>query len=381
MSSSVTEKLIEDYTEMFVKDLVLAARLYFESEGDSLLLMQSLFHAQQAAEKALKLFSMLINVVEPKELKRLGHHPLLETLYLLLERMTKSMSDMKSEGKLENVKAEKVIDDIEDLKKKLENMKGEIRKSSCYERIQKALELRPSVSDSPARSLEKIRVSLGTLVENREVAVFMYNMWQVLFDAILQQVSSAIEETPKLRDRVRRGEPLTFDQLKGIIDEVRSPLQWEFIRKRAESVLENPPAWLDQVLESSPVDRQLVMKILRDIFEDPAKLLQLFNLKETEQFPGEIGKVGSLLLGLAALGAYPLPNGRPLLDHVIFLDVFSECGRYVEAGDGETTPELLARKKDAARLLILAAELWTMFLLCICAILKTLRKEAERRSA
>ena len=81
-----------------------------------------------------------------------------------------------------------------------------------------------------------------------------------------------------------------------------------------------------------------------------------------ERFPGKITKASDWLLVLIALGTYSLPDGRPLLDHVVFLDTFLECGRYVEAGDGETTPELLAKKRNAARLLILAAELWTIFL-------------------
>jgi len=81
------------------------------------------------------------------------------------------------------------------------------------------------------------------------------------------------------------------------------------------------------------------------------------------------------------LGSIPLPDGRPLLDHVVSLDVFSECGRYVEAGDGETTPELLAKKRDVARLLVLAVELWTIHFLGTCTMIGAVRKEVERRAA
>ena len=62
--------------------------------------------------------------------------------------------------------------------------------------------------------------------------------------------------------------------------------------------------------------------------------------------------------------------------------MFSECSRYVEAGDSETTPELLAKKRDLARLLVLAAELWTIVLLGICTMIRLLgkRRNVERRS-
>ena len=43
----------------------------------------------------------------------------------------------------------------------------------------------------------------------------------------------------------------------------------------------------------------------------------------------------------------------------------------------ETSLELIARKKDVARLLIPAAELWAIILFGFCEILKTARKTAK----
>lgn len=65
---------------------------------------------------------------------------------------------------------------------------------------------------------------------------------------------------------------------------------------------------------------------------------------------------------------------------MVCLDVFSECGRYVEIGDRETSLELLARKKDVTRLLILAAELWTVILVGFCDILKTASEAAKHKA-
>jgi hypothetical protein len=124
---------------------------------------------------------------------------------------------------------------------------------------------------------------------------------------------------------VQQGEPLTYEQLEEIIKVIRTSLsEWEFVRENLLKMLENPPEEFAQVLESLP------------------------------------------------------PNAREILRSVICLDVFSECGRYVEVGDRETSLELIARKKDVARSLILAAELWTIILVGYCDILKTARKTAKQ---
>ena len=364
MPGNVAEKLIENYTDMVILDLTLAARLYCgsECEGNPLLLMQSLFHAQQAAEKALKLLLLVTNVVEPGELKRLGHHPLLKTLDLLLKKATSDEGQGGGEGESEAEKQKKVIDSvkdfekipknvkdcIEDFKKELEKVIDEISKPPCYERVQKALKLKLSESASLAKSSEKLSELLRVLAENRKVAGKMYRRL-AHFNEALQFVRSVVEGTPELKDLVQRGEPLTRDQLKEIIDEVRSALsKWEFIR--ALKCAKTPK----KCFNSSP---------------------------PRSKFREKIAKASNSLLSLAALGSIPLPDGRPLLDHMVSLDVFSECGRYVEAGDGETTPELLAKKRDVARLLVFAAELWTIILIGICTMISAVRKETERKAA
>jgi len=60
------------------------------------------------------------------------------------------------------------------------------------------------------------------------------------------------------------------------------------------------------------------------------------------------------------------------------LDVFSECGRYVEPGNGKTNMDLVAEKQDAAALLVLSAQLWVMLLYAWYNFLKSLEKEAKK---
>jgi len=81
------ESWLKDYARVMLVDLELAARLYFESEENPELLMQSLYHAQQAVEKACKLYRIFTGEIDeihdPKklreELKKRGHSPLLRT--------------------------------------------------------------------------------------------------------------------------------------------------------------------------------------------------------------------------------------------------------------------------------------------------------------
>jgi len=388
MASNVAEKLLEYYAEMVIVDLTLAAKLYSESEseGNPLLLMQSLFHAQQAAEKAFKLFLLVTNLKKLKELKELGHRPLLNTFDSLIKDAKKAITERSNLSELGPIEKRKIKDKIECFEKRIKNIKDKKKETSCYERVKEVLELQLSLSSGLDECLEKLSKLLGELSKrNPEVVEYVYARLALL-KAAVQFVRSIVEERPKLKDLaglkdlVQRGEPLTRDQLEGIIDGVRSTLSWEIIREKFLSMLENPKAWLDQAHESLPVDRQqCFIENLREVCEDPRKMLQLFTVEE--QFPGKIAKAINLLTAPIALGDLPLPNGKRLLDHVVSLDVFSECGRYVEAGDGEITPELLAKKKDVARLLVFAAELWTIILIGICTMISAVRKETERKAA
>jgi len=58
--------------------------------------------------------------------------------------------------------------------------------------------------------------------------------------------------------------------------------------------------------------------------------------------------------------------------------VFSECGRYVEPGNGKTSMDLVAEKQDAAALLVFSAQLWVILLYAWCNFLKSLEKEAKK---
>jgi HEPN domain-containing protein len=71
---------LDHYAEIVVADLMLAADLYFNYKDRPAFFMSSLFHAQQAAEKSVKLLFLAGDLVKPGELKELSHSPLINIL-------------------------------------------------------------------------------------------------------------------------------------------------------------------------------------------------------------------------------------------------------------------------------------------------------------
>jgi len=367
------ERWLEDYARSALTDIILAAKLYSESKTDPVFLMQSLFHSQQAAEKAFKLFSVstgLKNIGELKE--KLSHQPLLNTYKILIDKTKNVVEKISRNLPAEAKRIEKTIECYEStIKEILHN----IKKSSCYERIKKALEFQLSLSSNLTECSNELLKLFDELPKFPQAADYI-RACLTLFQAAIQFVYSTVEKTPGLKEHVQQGEPLTHEQLEEIIKVIRTSLsEWEFVRENLLKMLENPPEEFAQVLESLPPNAR---EILRSACEDPVTLFQFLTLKKVRSDLEEIMWSSNLLLAPLALGALRLPNGKLLLDHVICLDVFSECGRYVEVGDRETSLELIARKKDVARSLILAAELWTIILVGFCDILKTASKTAKQ---
>jgi hypothetical protein len=372
-STPEEERWLEDYARSALTDVILAAKLYYESKMEPVFLMQSLFHSQQAAEKAFKLFSVSTGLKNIGELKgNLGHHPLLNTYKFLINETKSAVKKISRDLPAEAKRIEKTIECYKDVIKGILN---DVRNSPCYERIQKALEFQLSLSSNLTECSNELLKLFDELPKFPKTADYI-RARLMLFQAAIQFVYSTIEKTPELKERVQQGEPLTHEQLEEIIKVIRTSLsEWEFVRENLLKMLENPPEEFAQVLESLPPNAR---EILRSACEDPVTLFQSLTLKKVRSDLEEIMWSSNLLLAPLALGALRLPNGKLLLDHVICLDVFSECGRYVEVGDRETSLELIARKKDVARSLILAAELWTIILVGYCDILKTARKTAKQ---
>jgi len=105
-SKKVPEDWLEKYAYVMLEDLDIAARLYFESEEKPVRLMLSLYHAQQAAEKAFKLHLMLQEGLDEvhdlkklrRSLRRLGHSPVLNKLLDLIDDASRRLKKISRSG-------------------------------------------------------------------------------------------------------------------------------------------------------------------------------------------------------------------------------------------------------------------------------------------
>ena len=271
------ERWLEDYARSALTDVILAAKLYSESKADPVFLMQSLFHSQQAAEKAFKLFSVSIGLMNINNLKeKLSHYPLLKTYNFLI---CKTKEIVKTIPKSSSVEAIKIKEIIKCHEKVIRKILKDVKDSSCYKRIKKALEFQLSLSGNLTKCSNKLLKVFCGLTKFPKAADYI-RARLMLFQAAIQFVYSTVEKTPGLKEHVQQGEPLTYEQLEEIIKVTRSSLsEWEFVRGNLLKMLESPSEELAQVLESLPPKAQ---ETLRSACEDPVTLLQFLTLEGTE---------------------------------------------------------------------------------------------------
>jgi hypothetical protein len=137
-----------DYAKVMLADLWTAKQLYLQSNGKPEFLMLSLYHAQQVAEKALKLFSVLTGLCEDlNELrKRLGHTPLIGAFMGYVNEVRESLrSFRRSLG--ERGLHTSFINSYEMLLSRIHDSLKEYRKllKDCSSALHSAFELEPLI--------------------------------------------------------------------------------------------------------------------------------------------------------------------------------------------------------------------------------------------
>jgi hypothetical protein len=94
-----------------------------------------------------------------------------------------------------------------------------------------------------------------------------------------------------------------------------------------------------------------------EVVADPGKMHELLVRRGTVPRPLEL----IALLGIISAFSVPLPGtGKTILDHIICLDAFATCGRYVEPVDNTTTLEVFKRNKDKAVHFIASSAMLTL---------------------
>uniref|UniRef100_A0A7C1CEG3 Uncharacterized protein n=1 Tax=Thermofilum adornatum TaxID=1365176 RepID=A0A7C1CEG3_9CREN len=367
-------------------DLELATELYFEfrSDGDPAKLLLSLYHAQRAVEKSFKLMAVAMGLFEEEKLKKeLGHYPVIKTLQLLVDETQKLIKELDRSGQKQHLAwmshAERFLATQGEELKSLLNF---VKKASCLERVSRALNLDISLGKKTPRELEKILESLENergqspnmvnIYEAVQAQVVSYWLW-LKFMVELYGKTSSVKEVLEKRD------PLTSEDLAQIINGIKKQ-SLQFYQQSLRMIWENPMESLKQLADIMPS----VIENTRKTMENPDNLYKflvnvVISLKD-EKVPDALKiRIKTIVtIAFLALGIPQMADGKTLIDHILCLDVFSECGRYVEPGNGKTNMDLVAEKQDVAALLVTSAQLWVIFFYAWYNFLKSLEKEAKK---
>ncbi|NAZ24217.1 MAG: hypothetical protein GU357_00440 [Thermofilum sp.] len=377
---------LDQYAEVILTDLELAAELYFDfrSDGDPAKLMQSLYHAQQAVEKSFKLIAVAMGLFEEEKLKKeLGHYPVIKTLQMLVDETQKLIKELDRSGQKQHLAwmghAERFLGNQGEELKSLLNF---LKKASCFEKVSRALNLDISLGKKAPKELEKIFESLENergqspnmvnIYEAVQAQVVSYWLW-LKFMVELYGKTSSVKEVLEKRD------PLTSEDLAQILSGIKKQ-SLQFYQQSLRMIWENPMESLKQLADIMPS----VIENTRKTMENPENLYKflvdvVISLKD-EKVPDALKiRIKTIVtIAFLALGIPQMADGKTLIDHILCLDVFSECGRYVEPRNGKTNMDLVAEKQDVAAFLIWSAQLWVILLYAWYNFLKSLEKEAKK---
>jgi HEPN domain-containing protein len=337
---------LDHYAEMVVADLMLAADLYFNYKDRPVFLMSSLFHAQQAAEKSVKLLFLAGGLVKPGELKELGHYPLINTLYKAAGKasdITKYMRGQALDKLTIRTKTE-----FTKLKVELERIRKRLKGSSCVKNVSSALDVKIDIDPGFSKSLSNLLEDMA-----RDPGVGGYVQTQLFLSELGWQFIRELVERSSFPGAVfALREPLSSKYVAQIASGIKEVLTWDYVQKQLDSIWSNPTDSLKQLIEKLPSN---ALELMRSTSRDPKALYKILVAGNDKRKRCRL--MGTTLLTLSAYGSYQLSDGKTLLDHVLCLDPFSECGRYVEADGDKTVLDLVIEKRGAVGMLVLSAEL------------------------
>lgn len=228
------------------------------------------------------------------------------------------------------------------------------REGTCYDKVKKAFEL--SYGTELKLNLKEF---IEAISENEKLLSY-FQMYMLLYEAAF----SLIRE---LSEPVAHGAVLESRQLRNIVKRLEESVSWDLLREKLLNILSNPPDDFKKFMEVVPTSAE----ILRKACEDPIYMLQQLPMKSASD-------AFTLLTPAIIIGAFQLPDGNPLLRYVVNLDVFSECGRYAEPGDGSTTLRLIAERRESAKVFLLSAELWVLGTYAYYLALEAIKRASAR---
>jgi len=354
--------------EIVVADLMLAADLYFNYKDQPVFLMSSLFHAQQTAEKSVKLLFLARGLVKPGELKELGHSPLTNTLNRAAKKVSDNIKNMHGQALDELTIRTK--NEFTKLKGELKRIRKWLKGSSCVKKASSALDIKIAIDPGVVKSLSILLEDMA-----RDPGVGGYVQTQLLLSELVWQfIRELIERSSSSGAVSALKEPLSSEHVAQIASGTKEVLTWEYVQEQLDSIWSNPTDSLKQLIEKLPSN---ALELMRSTSRDPKALYKILVAGNDERERCRL--MGTTLLTLSAYGSYQLSDGKPLLDHVLCLDPFSECGRYVDADGDKTVLDLVTEKREAVGMLVISAELWALYPYAYYHILKVIREAQTTR--
>ena len=207
---------LDHYAEMVVADLMLAAGLYSMSGERPVFLMSSLFHAQQAAEKSVKLLFFARGLVKPDELKKLSHSPLINILDEAAGKASDIIKYMRGQA-LDKLTI-RTKTEFTKLKGELKRIRKWLKGSLCVKKASSALDIKINIDPGVSKSLSILLEDMA-----RDPGVGGYVQAQLLLSELGWQI---------IRELVERSSS------PGEVFALKEPLSSEYVAQIASGIKE-----------------------------------------------------------------------------------------------------------------------------------------------
>ncbi|MGB9827553.1 MAG: hypothetical protein ACPLSM_03450, partial [Thermosphaera sp.] len=340
-----------DYAKVMLEDLRIACQLYLQNSDKPESLMLALYHAQQASEKAIKLFLVLTGLIEDpanyKYGKSLGHKPLIETLKDFHEKIQGKLKEARrSLGErgphIEFINSYSHF--IGEINKTLDDHVKQLH--DCQKAPCLAFDLQPVIKEDLIGKIPDIFTKLQKFAEKQGGSaandlIVLFATFAVILnipvimkeklnqdipqyfvthiDEILRELEKKLTDPKTLREYAE----IFFEELeRSSTAELREPLNL-FLQARGTI--------LEAISEPSKIYSYLVSK------EQLSGLPPIFSV---------LAYPLAFLLLISDLSVQLPGTDKTILDYIIWLDAFESCGRYVEPVDNTTTLEVFKRNKD-----------------------------------
>ena len=355
-SEYIDEQWFEDYTNVMYADLKLAFKLFEKSRKDLSYLPLSLYHAQQALEKAIKAYLVEAKLARIKDLINWRHVPFYKTLEKInniikssLKRKVRSNSkDFLGRKFLHFAyKMDKIVNQILPLfsSKRWEQLFREFIKES-NETLKEISEQIKEIGDYFNKILKDSEFNTTFAFYVPTLCIYMIRLKQ-------------------LREEGKRLLRIDKDDIKR---RLRKFENWENYKILVKNVIDEYLIELENLIRIHNIRRNVMRKIEEEgVFEDPNSLSSIVfderfkPLKFIEIFIPLDACIDDVMLG-----------------NLIYLFPFATYGRYVEVMENTTTLRLLVNtyEKDRNRVykLLLATRGYVNLMYSEAYLYHTLRK-------